>query len=56
MSTAECKKVLNLTIVSTSLLMGFSFVSWFLVGLNILCVKMNVITKKIAPCLTRIIT
>ena len=56
MSSSECKKVLNLTIVSASLLMGFSFVNWFFVGLNILCVKMNVITKKIAPCLTRIIT
>ena len=51
MSSSECKKVLNLTIVSASLLMGFSFVNWFFVGLNILCVKMNVITKKIAPCL-----
>ena len=56
MSSSECKKVLNLTIVSTSLLTGFSFVYWFFVGLNILCVEMNVFTKKIAPCLTRIIT
>ena len=29
MSSSECKKVLSLTIVSTSLLMGFSFVNWF---------------------------
>lgn len=56
MSSSECKKVLNLTIVSTSLLMAFSFVNLFFVGLNILCVKMNVITKNIALCLTRIVT